>query len=363
MRQTTHGRRRASALVTAIIALLLLAGCTGGDDSAPSDGDPVVDAAGGVSGLEPPAGDRAQEGSVATESDQSSGLADSPVLTDRSVVYTVDLVVETSDVTAARDEAEAIAARLGGYVQSEGTYGVPGPPLPVEPLPVEPGLRGEDGTLSDGGVASVSPDEQTTLVLRVPAERHEEAVEALEVLGETVSRNRNAQDVTEQVVDVETRIETQQASIDRLQALLGEATQISDILAIETELTSRIAELESLQARQEQLSSATRLATVTVSFVPPQTVVDEGTGFVAGLEAGWRAFVRAIELGLTMLGALLPFGLALAIVAVPLVAWLVWRHRRRAAPAGSSTDRASQGTDDVSTGPEQPEPSAPSVDR
>ncbi len=174
-----------------------------------------------------------------------------------------------------------------------------------------------------------SVDAQSVLVLRVPAQRYEQAVDELEALGQTVSRNRNAQDVTQEVVDVATRIETQEASIDRLQTLLGEATKIGDILAIETELTSRIAELESLKARQEQLAAMTDLATITVTLLPPDTVVDEGTGFVAGLEAGWRAFVRSVELGLTALGVALPFLLALAVLTVPLVGWLVVRHRRQ----------------------------------
>lgn len=312
MTQTTR-RRRSAALAMLMAAVLLLAGCSGSDDSSTG----TTDSANGVvapelAGVED---ERAQEESGG-DSAASSDPMQSPVLADRSVIYTVDLVVETDDVRAARDQAESIAARFGGYVQSEGTYGVPNPPL---------------GNDIDGSTSPYpSADEQATLVLRVPAERYERAVDELEAIGDTVSRNRSAQDVTDEVVDVEARIETQQASIDRLQTLLGEATKIGDILAIETELTSRIAELESLQARQEQLGSLTQLATLTVTFVPPQTVVEEGSGFFAGLAAGWDAFVRAIEVGLTALGVMLPFLAALAAVGVPLLVWLVRRNRRQA---------------------------------
>lgn len=338
MTVTMHRRRAATGMAALVAVALLLAGCSGGDDSsARSDGsEDMVEDAAGVTALQPAEGGPvAAEGSPgdaaggdAPRGDGGAGGLDTPVLADRSVVYTVDLVVETDDVRAARDSAQAIAERFGGYVQSEGTYGVPRAPMPVEPGSSSGGSA--EGPALSGDVSTFpSADEQATLVLRVPAERHEQAVAALEALGQTVSRNRDAQDVTDEVVDVATRIETQQASIDRLQTLLGEATKIGDILAIETELTSRIAELESLKARQEQLSSLTQLASVTVSFVPPETVVEEGSGFVAGLRAGWTAFVRAVEVGLTALGAALPFLVALAVVAVPLVGWLTWRHRRQ----------------------------------
>jgi len=332
----------AAALAVLVAAAVLLAGCTASSDSA--GGEPGTESLGqDVTDAMAPEGERSQDEAAEALSQDSSSVSTvtSPALEDRSVIYLVDLVVEVDDVGDASDRAQAVATRFGGFVQSESTFGVPPEPLPVEPGGFEDVPQGSSGV--------VYGSEQSIVVLRVPADRYEQAVDELEAIGETVSRNRNAQDVTDQVVDVQARIETQQASIDRLQTLLGEAERINDILAIETELTQRIAELESLKARQEQLASQTQLATVTVTFVPPETVVDEGSGFFAGLEAGWAAFVRSVEFGLTALGAVLPFLIALAVVAVPLVAWLIWRRRRQprrsagppapvATPAGEQPD-------------------------
>ena len=231
---------------------------------------------------------------------------------------------------------------------------------------MSPGYYGDPETSLEYGIEPpyppIPPDATSgVVVLRVPAESYSDVVSELEALGETVSRTRTADDVTDQVVDVETRIETQEASIDRLQQLLSEASRIADILAIETELTMRIAELESLQARLEQLNDLTDLATVTVTFYPPETVVDEGTGFVAGLRAGWDAFLRTVELGLTALGALTPFVAALALVAVPLVAWLVVRHRRGRSAGTPADAQPSPGTDQPTSG-DAPATDAPAPD-
>jgi hypothetical protein len=318
---TRRARRRTITAVAAVVAAVLaLAACSQGgtDESGAADGGGT-----GVVSDVPVEGQAREEGADAAGGGSVAPGAVSavPPSEDRAVIATVDLVVEVDDVDAAAGDAEAVAIRYGGYVQSEST-GSGGVPLPVEPQPWgEPEMTDSAPFVSQG---------QAVLVLRVPAERVDDAVDALEGLGETVSRSRSTQDVTEQVVDVESRIESQQASIDRLQRLLADATDIADVLAIETELTSRLAELESLQARQQQLADLTTLATVTVTFAPPQTVVEQGTGFVAGLEAGWRAFVRAAELGMTALGALLPFAVFAGVLLVPLVTWLVLRQRRRA---------------------------------
>jgi hypothetical protein len=339
-------RRTLSAAALLVAAGTVLTACSGGGSS---------DSAGGLD--EGVVSQPAPEGEARldAEADVAGGEAPSTVGTvdvsaeDRDVIYTVDLVVEVDDVAEAADEAGAVAARFGGYVQSESTFG-----LSPEPLPVEP-----DAPI--GGIVRPTPEGQAVLVLRVPADAYEEAVDALEELGETVSRSRNAQDVTEEVVDVESRIETQQASIDRLQELLTQATDIGDILAIETELTRRLADLESLQARLEQLGNLTELATITVTLVPPETVVEEGTGFLAGLRAGWRAFVRAAELGVTALGAFLPFMVFFALLLLPLLVWLVVRHRRRRARAAAVATETATAQAPTAQAPATPTPATPTT--
>jgi hypothetical protein len=291
---------------------------------------------------------------AASDSDTGGATISTPVVsvTDRSIVYTVDLVVRVDDVEAAAVQAAEVADRFGGYVQSESTYGS-GVPLPVEPQPYD--------------TTKIIPpvdQGQAVVVLRVPVDRYTDAVAELEALGQTVSRARSSDDVTEQVVDVESRIETQRAAIDRLQQLLATATTVSDVLAVESQLTTRVAELESLEARQEQLATLTSLATVTSTFVPPQTVVDEGTGFLAGLRAGWRAFLRSIQLGLTALGALLPFAAFAALLLVPLVTWLGVRTRRRRrerVEAAAAVDATTGAAEEPVPAAAAPSPSATSA--
>jgi predicted nucleic acid-binding Zn-ribbon protein len=75
-------------------------------------------------------------------------------------------------------------------------------------------------------------------------------VEQVEALGEVRYRDRTAEDVTDQVTDVEARVATQRASIARLRVLLDDAADLRDVVTLEGELARREADLDSLLRRQ-----------------------------------------------------------------------------------------------------------------
>lgn len=227
---------------------------------------------------------------------------------ERHVMRTAWLTLRVDDVTGSAAKARDVAERFGGFVANERTE-----------------------------------KDNASLTLRVAADRLNEALNALDELGEVTQREQQADDVTEQAVDVQTRIANQQASVDRVRALLQRATGIDEVVKIESELTKRQAELESLEKRAATLASQTELATVTVSLAKPQrpaVLSEEKSGFQAGFAAGWRAFIAAVTVFVTVLGAVLPFLTALAIPA--LVTLLIFRHRRAAArPSPTSAPTAS----------------------
>jgi len=149
--------------------------------------------------------------------------------------------------------------------------------------------------------------------------------------GQERSRSISTDDVTATVVDLDARIKTQQASVDRMRDLLAKAQSITDVATVEAELSKREADLESMQAKQRNLADLTALSTITVTLLGKDAVSPKppATGFVGGLRHGWHAFLAAIDGLLTVLGALLPF---LVVLGVPLLVWLRLRRRRRAVP-------------------------------
>jgi hypothetical protein len=131
---------------------------------------------------------------------------------------------------------------------------------------------------------------------------------------------------------VASRVRNAQASVARIRALLSRATKLSDVVLLESEMATRQADLEALQARQRVLADQTALATLTVDLHAEGTAgpTEPDTGFLAGLAAGWDAFTGAAVVGLTALGALTPF---LAIALLVLLVLLAVLRRRRSVPA------------------------------
>jgi hypothetical protein len=177
---------------------------------------------------------------------------------------------------------------------------------------------------------------RSRMVLRVPAGEFDAVMSGLAKAAQLVSTTSSSEDVTTQLIDVNARIKAQQDSVDRVRQLLARAQSIRDIMAIESELSQRQADLDSLTQQQAYLKDQTSLSTIRVSIErkPALAVVHHHstrTGFLAGLGNGWDGLQNATVAVLTVVGALLPFAIVLALLGVP--AWLlVRRFRRQAAP-------------------------------
>jgi hypothetical protein len=284
---------RPRSILIAGLALLIgalgLAGCSAADstggggipDAAPADAPAVVDAGGREEG-----------------SGTGSDVAPDPVQ-ERALIYTGTITVQVESVAQAADEAIAVAVGVGGFV------------------------AGDNRTIEEDR-------SQATLVLRVPADQFSSTLDRLARLGTEQSRQVQAKDVTEELVDLDARIATQQASVDRVRELLARAETIAEIVSLENELTRRQAELDSLLQRRATMAGLVDLATITLILHGPSGPVEEEpeTGFVAGLRAGWHGLLVSVEILLTLLGWLLPWAVVFGLPAL-LITLAVRRHRRR----------------------------------
>jgi hypothetical protein len=221
--------------------------------------------------------------------------------------------VQVSDVPKALDEARATAEDAGGYV-------------------------GDETTTRDG-----RGHERTRVVLRVPVGRYDEVLSLLQGAGKLLERNAKAEDVTDQVVDVDSRVKSQRASVARVRALMDRAGKLSDVVALEGELSSREADLESLLAQQASLKDRTSLATITLSLsetpvkAAKKPAKDDSTSFTDALAGGWHAFVTMLRWLAVVIGAVLPFAAVAALLGFAWLRLVRPRLPRRPAPAPATS--------------------------
>ena len=131
-----------------------------------------------------------------------------------------------------------------------------------------PLLRTHSLTTSLGGyIASESRDDRTVSVsMRVPEPKLDVALDSLSELGTVTSRSVSSQDVTEETIDVEARIQSLTAERDQLRALVQRASGLGDIFTIDRELARVQGEIDSLQHRLEHLRNSSALAELNAEF-------------------------------------------------------------------------------------------------
>jgi hypothetical protein len=309
MRTHSSSLRRVllGAAGTAMAALLV--GCGGGSGS--SSGQAVADAGGPVAssgkvgGREAPApsDSRALAGPGTTV---RQGV-NRPVVQTRAVISTGRVTLVTRDLTRARDDIDRLLGRYGGYVSREQTT-----------------------------TARAGRPQRATLQLRLPARSFDTVMDSFDDFARVTSTHRASEDVTTQVIDVEARLTTQRDSIRKLRAFLRRTTDVDSMIRLESEISTREADLESLQAQQRYLDDQTAMATIDVSMTQPRThpataPPKQDAGFLAGLHNGWTALTAVVAAALTVVGALLPFLVVAALLGIPV--WLLVRRlaRRRTA--------------------------------
>jgi hypothetical protein len=148
-------------------------------------------------------------------------------------------------------------------------------------------------------------------------------------LGTQLSLSQQAQDVTQQVADVNSRVASDQAAITQLRALLAHAGSVGELLDVQNQINNQESALESMLAQQNALNHETSYATLTLTIVGPKAVVKPGPkqappGLAGGLSRGWHAFRVTLSWLLTVIGAVAPF--AAAVVVIGGLGW--WARRR-----------------------------------
>ena len=166
------------------------------------------------------------------------------------------------------------------------------------------------------------------LEARIPYYVLDATVETVQELGDVQEVSLNSVDVSLQKVDLDARIGVLEAAIERLNELLAEAASTSDLIAVQSALSERQAELDSLQSQRDYLSDQTLFATLSISLITPANATPaEPDGFLDGIVRGWESILAFFAGTIVWAGILVPWlGLAAVVIAMIL---LLRRLRRR----------------------------------
>lgn len=286
-------------LTALILALLLQAtGCSGAATSTPAP--EVLDFVGRVA---------VPSSAPVEEYGKGGGGVAMPQVEERLIIRMGDISLLVEDTEESLGKIEALALELGGFVVNSNSW-------------------------------KVNEALHATITIRVPAESFEEARRRIkEGALEVQSENTSAQDVTEEYVDLESRLTSLEETEGELRELLRSAQERGEkaegILAIYQELSNIGIQVEQAKGRMQYLERSATMSALTVNLTPKEEVqvVEPGWDWPRTVRESLRDLVKALQLLADIAtGFIITILPILIILALPfaLLGWLVaWLLRRR----------------------------------
>lgn len=225
---------------------------------------------------------------------------------ERKIIYKATLWLTVEDFAATEKAITELVKQSGGYVsqfREDRSYG---------------NLRGGQW------------------IVRVPVDRFDSVLDGASKLGVPTHREVEAEDITEEHVDLSARLKSKQGIEARLLELVKTKTgEVKDIVAVETELGRVREEIERIEGRLRFLADRVALTTITIhaheqrGYRPQQATL---TGKIAS--TFWNSIdgMRTVAEGALLAAvALGPWLVLLLVVVLPVVA-IFRRLARRPAP-------------------------------
>ena len=300
------------SLLLALAALLaLLSGCgssgSGSTTAAmPQAAEMAADTAAGDYGYYYENGyEYPEEDSVAANVGQTADGGGDVFPEGVKIIYTADMSLETTGFDAAAQELDRLVAETGGYFEMS-------------------------------SVDNYGSYRYGYYVVRVPSEKFRSFCDTVGQICQLRSKSESADNISERYYDTQSRLETQQTKLKRLQELLSQAENMEDIITIESAISETEYAIEQLSGTLRHYDALVDYATVNISLnevAQLRNVEEPPIGFAARMAAAFRSgsetFVLSVQSFLLGLASAWVAVLLLLVIAA-VVILLVRRARRRA---------------------------------
>ncbi|MCL6472442.1 MAG: DUF4349 domain-containing protein [Firmicutes bacterium] len=174
---------------------------------------------------------------------------------------------------------------------------------------------------SAGGYASQSKSQAIgdritsgEIIMRIPAEEFDSVLASLKKIGKVKTINITGEDVSEEYVDLESRLRNWRAQESVLLGLMGKAKSVSESIMIQNSLSRVQLEIERINGRLNFLKNRVSFATIRLYIAEPQAIVKpDKWGFKTALENALRASTMVLGAFIILTGYLLPLAALAAI--------------------------------------------------
>jgi len=162
----------------------------------------------------------------------------------------------------------------------------------------------------------------------VPAKNFTSVLTQIKTMGKILSINIQGSDVTQEYVDLESRLRSLKAQERVLLELMGKAETVGDTIAVYTQLSYVQQEIEIIKGRMQYLDDLVAFSTIQVYLKEPDVEEREPIewGFGDAFYSALQIFVEVIQGVIIFLGAILPLVILGFVIYLPI---RYYRRKRR----------------------------------
>ncbi len=249
-----------------VIGVLITGGCTTVFEGSKSAGvgEDTLSRSKEVYGTEAYAPVPAPLATLAAEGDEQE-VTSSSIPREQKIIKTADVRIEVLNVSASMKEVEEIARRYDGLIQTSSLY--------------------------DQGQSHYTG----TVTIRVPAEFFEKTLDEIIAIGKILSRSVQAEDVTEEYVDLDAQRTSLKNQLEQYNRLLSRAENVSEILNVQKEIERVQVQLDRIEGKMKYLDNRISLSTIAVSISEPvQVTTPQGYTLPGVISEGIAGFVDTV---------------------------------------------------------------------
>jgi len=220
---------------------------------------------------------------------------------DAKIIYTANISFETKDYNASNEALNNLVNKYNGYILSSDTWS-----------------NEYEGVTYHNGNCTV----------RIPVDNYSAFMNETNGVGNVQNVSQNQDDITDDYIDVQTRIETYKVQEQRLIELLAKAENLSDIISIEDKLSEVRYNIESYQSRMNYYTKVTDYATITI-YISEVINYSNNNKIIKALNNTIDNFVDFLEDIAVFFIYALPFILALVVIVIVVVMIIKKRNRNK----------------------------------
>jgi hypothetical protein len=180
--------------------------------------------------------------------EEQSAVSSNAAAAERLVIQNVNMSIVVADPKMRLEEISNLAVEMGGYVVSSN---------------LSQSQYGPNNIEAPGGY----------ITIRIPSERLDEALEKIkEDVVKVTDENRSGEDVTNQYVDLQSRLKAKQDAEKKLLEIMDNAEKAEDVRAIYADVQNVQTEIEVLKGQIKYYEESAALSAVSIQLVAEETV-------------------------------------------------------------------------------------------